>query len=119
MKFLVATILTAVLAFIAGLLSFSPWWGFAVSSLLVAVLVHQKAGKAFLAGYTGVFLLWSGLAWWIDMKNNGVLSSKIAAVLPLGGNTFYLILVTALIGGLVAGMAALTGSYLRSTKSGR
>lgn len=119
MKFLVATILTAVLAFIAGLLSFSPWWGFAIASLLVAVLVHQKAGKAFLAGYTGVFLLWAGLAWWIDMKNNGVLSAKIASVLPLGGNAVYLILVTALIGGLVAGLAAVMGSYLRATKSGR
>ncbi len=115
MKFLVATILTALLAFIAGLFSFSPWWGFAITSLLVAVLVHQKAGKAFLAGFTGVFLLWGGLAWWIDMSNNSVLSAKIANVLPLGGNTIYLILVTGFIGGLVAGMSALSGSYLRSS----
>ncbi len=119
MKFLVATILTAILAFIAGLLSFSPWWGFAVTSLLVAVLVHQKAGKAFLAGYTGVFLLWVGLAWWMDMKNNGVLSAKIANVLPLGGNAIYLILITGVVGGLVAGLAAMSGSFLRTTKSRR
>ncbi len=117
MKFLVATILTAILAFITGLLSFSPWWGFAITSLIVAVLVHQKAGKAFLAGFTGVFLLWAGLAWWIDMNNNGVLSVKIANVLPLGGNTIYLIIVTGVVGGLVAGMAAMCGSFLRSTKS--
>ena len=119
MKFLVATILTAILAFIAGLLSFSPWWGFAITSLLVAVLVHQKAGKAFLAGYTGVFLLWVGLVWWMDMKNNGVLSAKIANVLPLGGNSIYLIIVTGIVGGLVAGLAAMSGSYLRTTKSRR
>jgi len=113
MKFLTATFLTALLAFISGL--FLPWWGIAITSLLVAVLVHQKAGKAFLAGMLGVFLLWAGLAWWIDMKNNGVLSKKVAAVLPLGGNALLLILLTGFVGGLVAGFAAMSGSFLRVT----
>lgn len=117
MKFFTATILTAILAFISGL--FLPWWGIAITSLLVAVLVHQKAGKAFLAGLLGVFLLWAGLAWWIDMKNNGILSKKIATILPLGGNTILLILVTGLIGGLIAGFAAMSGSFLRATPKGR
>ncbi len=115
MKFITAIILTALLAFISGLLSFSPWWGFAVTSLIVALLVHQKAGKAFLAGFLGLFLLWGGLAWWIDMRNNGVLSQKIASVLPLGGNSILLIVVTGIAGGLVAGFAAMSGSYLRSS----
>lgn len=113
MKFFVAIILTALLAFISGL--FLPWWGIAITSLLVAVIIHQKAGKAFLSGLLGVFFLWAGLAWWIDMKNNGVLSKKIASVLPLGGSAIILILVTGLIGGLVAGFAAMSGSFLRSS----
>lgn len=117
MKFLTAIILTAILAFISGL--FLPWWGMAVTSLLVAVLVHQKAGKAFLSGLLGVFLLWAGLAWWIDMKNNGILSKKIATILPLGGNTILLIGVTGLIGGLIAGFAAMSGSFLRASPKGR
>ena len=112
MKFLVATLLTALLAFISGL--FLPWWGIAIAALLVALVVPQDAGKAFLSGLLGVFLLWAGLAWWIDMKNNGVLSKKIAMVLPLGGNTLYLVLLTGIIGGLVAGLAAMSGSFLRS-----
>jgi hypothetical protein len=113
MKFFVAILLTAALAFISGL--FLPWWGIAITSLLVAVIVHQKAGKAFLSGLLGVFILWAGLAWWIDMKNNGVLSKKIATILPLGGNAIVLILVTGIIGGLVAGFAAMSGSFLRSS----
>lgn len=117
MKFLIATILTAILAFISGL--FLPWWGMAISSLLVAVLVHQKAGKAFLSGLLGVFLLWAGLAWWIDMQNNSILSKKIATILPLGGNSMLLILVTGIIGGLIAGFAAMSGSFLRATPKGR
>jgi len=114
MKFLIATILTALLSFITGI--YIPiWWSFAIVALLVALLVHQKAGKAFFAGFLGLFLLWGILAFWIDMKNDGILSSKIAALLPLGGSALTLTLFTAMIGGLVAGFAALSGSYLRST----
>lgn len=115
MKLITAIILTALTGFIAGVLSFSPWWGFAITSLLVAVLVHQKAGKAFLAGFLGIFLLWAGLAWWIDMKNNGILSHKIAQILPLSGNSLLLIIITGIVGGLVAGFAAMSGSYLRAS----
>ncbi len=115
MKFTTAIILTAMTGFIAGILPFSPWWGFAITSLLVALLIHQKAGKAFLAGFLGIFLLWAGLAWWMDMKNNGILSQKIAQILPLNGNSLLLILVTGIVGGLVAGFAAMSGSFLRAS----
>jgi len=114
MKFLVAILLTGLFAFIAGL--YLPWWSIAIAALIVAVLVHQKAGKAFIAGFLGIFLLWGALAWWINMKNEGILATKIASVLPLGGSATLLILVTACIGGLVAGLAAMSGSYLRATK---
>ncbi|MBL7731503.1 MAG: hypothetical protein JNM88_10025 [Chitinophagaceae bacterium] len=113
MKFSVAVILTALLAFISGL--FLPWWGIAITSLLTAVIIHQKAWKAMLSGFLGVFLLWAVLAFWTDMKNEGVLSKKIATLLPLGGNSILLIIVTGFIGGLVAGFAAMSGSYLRAT----
>jgi hypothetical protein len=113
MKFITALLLTAVLAFISGL--YLPWWGIAITSLLVAVIIHQKAGRAFLSGLLGVLIVWAGLAFWIDMKNNGILSKKIAQVLPLGGNSILLVFVTGLIGGLVAGFAAMSGSFLRSS----
>ncbi len=112
MKFLAATLLTALLAFVSGL--YLPWWGIALAALIAALIVAQHAGKAFLSGFLGVLLLWGGLAWWIDMKNNGILSKKIAEVLPLGGNSLLLILVTGVIGGLVAGFAAMSGSFIRS-----
>jgi hypothetical protein len=79
------------------------------------VSIHQHAGKAFLSGFLGIFLLWAGLAWWIDMKNEGILSKKIAELLPLGGSSLLLILVTAFIGALVGGFGAMTGSFLRSS----
>lgn len=117
MKFLAALILTGLLAYIAGI--YLPWWSVAIAAFAVAALIHQKAGKAFLAAFLGVFLLWAGLSFWIDLQNDGILSKRIANLLPLGGNSMLLIGVTGLIGGLVAGFAAMSGSYLRATVKSR
>jgi hypothetical protein len=114
MKFLVAVILTALLAFVAGLRF--EWWTIAVAAFIVGLLVHQKAGKAFLAGAVGIFLLWGLLALFIDIANKGILSKRIADVLPVGGSSVFLILVTALVGALVGGFGAMSGSYLRSRR---
>ena len=111
MKFIVAIILTALLAFVAGLKF--PWWTIAIAALIVGLFIHQRAGKAFLSGFIGVFLLWALIALMIDQKNAGILSSKIASVLPLGGSGILLILVTGLIGGLVGGCGGWAGSALR------
>jgi hypothetical protein len=83
----------------------------------VAVLVHQKAWKAFLSGFLALLILWAGLAFWIDVKNESILSSKIAMILPLEGSSALLILLTGFVGGLVAGFASLSGSFMRSKKS--
>jgi len=116
MKFSVAVLLTGLLSFISGIF-LEWWWFFSVIALLVAMLIHQKAWKAFFSGFLALFLLWGGLAFWIDMKNESILSSKIANILPLGGSSLLLILVTGFIGGLVAGFAALSGSFLRSNRN--
>ena len=115
MKFLVAILLTAFLSFIAGLY-IAWWWFFAIVAFLVALLIHQKAWKAFFSGFLALFFLWGGLAYWIDIKNESILSVKIATILPLGGSSLLLILVTGFIGGLIAGFASISGSYLRSKK---
>ena len=111
MKFIVALFLTTILAYISGI--YFPWWGIAVAAFLVAVLIPQAGGKAFLSGFLALLILWAGLAWWIDMKNSGILAVRMSHLLPLGGSRVLLILVTGLVGALVAGFAALSGSFLR------
>ena len=113
MKFLSALLLTALLAFAVGLYGILPWWSFAVTSFTVAAAIDQKAGKAFLAGFTGLFLLWGTMAFLIDSANEHLLAKKVAEILPLGGSYTALILITGVIGGLVSGFSALAGSYLR------
>jgi hypothetical protein len=114
MKLLVSVILTALLAFVVGL--YLPWWSIAIAAFIVALIISQRPGSSFLAGFLGLFLLWGALALWINIKNEGILTSKIASVFPLGGSAAFLILATGFIGGLVAGFAALSGSYLVSRK---
>ena len=116
MKFITALLLTALLAFAAGLYGTLPWWGFALTSFIVSVAVHQKAGKAFLAGFAGLFLLWVAIAVSKDSANEHLLSTKVAQILPLGGSYMILILVTGVVGGLVSGLAALAGSFSRQSK---
>lgn len=111
MRFLAATVLILLFSFIAGL--FLPWWSIAIVAFLIALIIPQSIGKSFLAGFIGVFLLWGILALWIDVKNDSVLSMKIAQLFSLGSASFVLIPVTALIGALVAGFAAMSGGSLR------
>lgn len=114
MKFIIALVLTALLGFAAPL--YFPWWSFAVTSAIVAAVVYQKAWAAFITGFAAMFLLWGLLAFFIDLKNEHLLSQKIAVVLPVGGSYILLILVTASIGALVSGFAALAGSLVRKPK---
>jgi hypothetical protein len=110
MKFFISLLLTALLSFVLCL--FMGWWSIALAAFVVAALIHQPPRKAFLTGFSALFGLWGIMAWWIDAANNSVLSHRMASLLPFGGSAFIMILVTALVGALVAGFAALTGSYL-------
>jgi hypothetical protein len=111
MRFILALLLTATLAFLAGLRL--EWWSVALVAFLVALLIPQSISSSFLSGFVGIFLLWAILAFWIDNKNGNTLSHRIAELFKLGGSSILLILVTALIGGVVGGFAAIAGSSLR------
>lgn len=114
MKFTISLLLTALLGFAIPL--YLPWWSFAITSAIVAVAIPQKAWVAFITGFAGLFILWGVFAIIIDVNNEHLLSQKIANILPLNGSYTLLILITALVGALVSGFAALTGSFARSIK---
>lgn len=111
MRFISALVLTALLSFAGSL--FFDWWIVAIAAFLVAVVIPQKSFVSFITGFAALFLLWGTLSFLIDYKNQQVLSVKIATLFYLGASNIAIILVTAFIGGMVAGMAALTGSFIR------
>jgi len=114
MKFIVSLILIALLSFAACL--YLPWWTIAIIAFVVAALIPQKPLASFLSGFAAIFILWLSLSAWISTANGHVLAHKISLLIIKMDNIILLMLVTALIGGLVAGMGALTGSFLRTGK---
>jgi len=114
MKFIVSLVLMAFLSFTACL--YFPWWSIAIICFLVSVLIHQKAGLAFLSGFLAMFLLWGGLSLWISYNNNHILAHRISQLIIKKDDPYMLVLVTGLIGALVGGLAAISGSYTRKVK---
>lgn len=92
---------------------FLPWWVITPLCLGLAFFSSASAGQSFGAGFLGIGLGWLGLAGWLNMLNNGLLAHRVAQLLPLGGSSVALILVTAVVGGLVGGLAALAGTWTR------
>jgi hypothetical protein len=101
---------TAVLAFL--LQTMLPWWSVAVASFLISLIISTKGLSSFISGFLGIGILWLILAAYIDATTGSILSERIAGIFTLP-NSWSLIMTTSLIGGLVGGFAALTGSYLR------
>ena len=111
MKFLTSVVLTALLSVAACL--YLPWWSIAVVAFIVAAVVQQKPLASFLAGFVALFVLWAGLSWFISSNNNHLLAHKISILILKTDSPMVLILVTGLIGALVGGLAALSGSFVQ------
>ncbi|RYY55098.1 MAG: hypothetical protein EOO09_11805 [Chitinophagaceae bacterium] len=117
MKFFAALFLTALLCFIGGL--YAPWWIIAPVAFLVALLIPQQPWKSWVTGFLAVFFTWGIIAFWIDRDNASLLSIKIGQLIGVGEKPFLLVILSGLVGGLVAGFAALSGFYLRTSKKSR
>jgi len=113
MKFIVSVVLMAILSVAACL--YLPWWTIAPVAFLVAALIPQKPGKSFLTGFIALFLLWGSLTWYISSNNDHILAHKVSVLIIKENSAAMLVGITALIGALVAGFAALAGSYLRKS----
>ncbi len=114
MKFASSLILIALLSFAACL--YLEWWSIAIVAFLVAALIPQSPGKSFLTGFLAIFLLWGVLSFWISSTNEHILAHKVSLLILNIDNPYFLMLITALIGGVVGGFAAITASFLKKKK---
>jgi len=115
-KFIITVLLTVIAAYAVGIYGNLPWWSFVLTSILISIAIPQKPIYAFLSGFLGIGILWFSLAFIIDNQNQHLLSTKVANVLPLHGSYISLIILTTVVGALLGGLAALTGSYIRKPK---
>ena len=106
------TITTVVLTFILGY--FFDWWTVAIAAFIGGFFLGTASGETFAKGMVAVLILWLLMVLYHHFSTQGILSNKIAQVLPVGGNVGILIIATVLIGGLVGGWAAMSGFFIRN-----
>jgi hypothetical protein len=113
MKFLAHFVAVLLLSWM--LQSFLPWWTMAVGAFATGLYFRQNGFMSFFAGLLGVGLLWLGMAWYSDASTSSILSEKVAGILPTK-TVGLLLVVTAFIGGLVGGLASMTGGIISQKK---
>lgn len=111
MRFFISLLLMMLLSFSVCL--YFPWWTIAIVSFVVSFIFPTRYGFAFLKGFLALFILWFGICFWLSFKNSHILAEKVSVLILNMSSPFLLVLLTALIGGLVGGLAALSGSLLR------
>jgi len=111
MKFLFSIILIIVLGGIAQL--FLPWWTLVVITFLVAFAFRLNSWQGFFAGFLGIFLLWAIYAFFLNQANEGILASRMGDLFSLPGGASGTLIISALVGGLLGGLGAVTGTFGR------
>ena len=86
-----------------------PWWATAIIAFFAALIVGKSSRQSFCSGFGAIFILWVILALFKSIPNDNILAGRVIQLFPLPHQWILLLLITALIGGLVGGMAALSG----------
>ncbi len=115
-NFFLAIVLTAFTSMLLQLIL--PWWVCGIAGFAIAYFIKQNSLMAFLSGFIAVFLLWTIYAYLLSSANENILVAKVAELMKAltKGSTTTLYILTGLIGGLVSGFGALTGSLAGKLK---
>ncbi|MBE2247100.1 MAG: hypothetical protein IAE67_07555 [Candidatus Competibacteraceae bacterium] len=112
MKFFIKILLTAAMVLAAQY--YIPWYVIMMVPFILSIFIKTNGASSFFSAFIAVFLLWIIQAYLIHADSGDILTSRMAHVLPLGGNANILLLVTGAIGGLSAGIGGLTGNAFRN-----
>jgi len=107
LNFIGTVILAYALSFVLG------WPAVMVAAILTAIVFPLRKSAVFFVPFLAVFLSWLLQSFLLSSGNDFILAKRIALLLPLGGNPHVLILVSALIGGIAAGIVAIFGKQLQ------
>lgn len=108
---MIPILLIALLSLVAQLVL--PWWSIALVAFAFCFGRPLGSGRAFLYSFLGTGLVWLGYALLQHVQSGGVLTSRMSEVLKLPASATYLLLLTPVLGGLVAGLAGLAGYWVR------
>lgn len=91
---------------------YGPWYLVAVVPFILCSTFQGKPAVDFLFTLLTVFTLWFLVALFKDVRNQSLLSGKVAEMFHLH-STYLLIVVCSFIGAVIAGLGALSGNYFR------
>ncbi|WP_299123471.1 hypothetical protein [uncultured Winogradskyella sp.] len=109
-KNLVNLIVTIILAYLLSF--FMPWWSVMTAAFAVALFVPLKKAAVFFVPFLAILLFWFVYTYVMSSNNDFTLAKRVAILLPLNGNPYMLMLVSGIVGGLAAGIAAIFGKQL-------
>ncbi len=104
-------IVIALLAFISQSL-LMHWWFAALSAFLGALLLGKGAWSSFFAGFFAIALVWLGQAYFLNIRNEGLLLGRISELFSL--TSVWVFVITVSIGALTGGFASLSGYSLKA-----
>ncbi len=109
-KLAIIAILSLVLTF------FLPWYTPFIICFLTGLILSNKPGNNFLAGLLGIALFWLSYALFLDIKNDHVMSTKIADLFSEKLQTeitgAVLIMITTFLGAILGGLSAMAGAMI-------
>ncbi|MFT5778572.1 MAG: hypothetical protein ACI837_001528 [Crocinitomicaceae bacterium] len=88
---------------------FLPWWSVMVAAFISSISISLKRASVFFIPFFAIACYWFVSAFYLSSSNDFILARKVAVLFSLNGNAYLLMLVTAIIGGLAAGIAAIFG----------
>lgn len=99
-----------------------PWWSLAIVAFAVCFWRDTASqglgtGRAFLYGFAGVALVWLGYALLTHFRTDGIFTGRMSQLLFKADASAGLVLATAVLGGLVGGVAGLAGYFTRRAVS--
>ncbi|RZK48330.1 MAG: hypothetical protein EOO99_10605 [Pedobacter sp.] len=103
-------IVLIVAAFLLQLIA--PWWIVLILAFVACAAVSKTGKIAFWQSFLAIFILWLGMSLFKSIPNEQILANRVAQMIGVKFG-IALILLTALLGGLVAGISGLCGYHFR------
>lgn len=109
-KNIINFISTIILAVVLSI--FLPWWSVMTAALATSLFLPLKKLAVFVVPFLAILTLWIVQSFMLSSGNDFTLATRISELLYLGGSPYVLLLVTGIVGGLAAGIAAVFGKQL-------
>jgi len=105
--------LTFLVVLVVGIINpFFPFWMVMICIAVVSAFVGLPAFVSFLGGALGMGLVWVGQSFYLSIYSGSDLPQKMAELIGVGSG-MTLVAITGVLGFLIGGLSAWTGSALR------